>query len=191
MLNCISGFKSAVLIGTKSSEGIDNLAVFNSVVHIGANPPLMGFILRPTTVRRDTYENIKDTKYYTFNHINSEIIINSHQTAASYDASESEFEAVGLSKEYIEDCNAPFVKESKIKIGLEYVNEYPIEENGTILIIGKVIYLSFPDEIQSEDGWLDIAKADTVAINGLDSYYTPTKASRLSYAVPERMPKEI
>ena len=48
LLNKISGLKPANLIGTKSKSGQTNLAVFNSVVHIGANPPYLGFILRPT-----------------------------------------------------------------------------------------------------------------------------------------------
>jgi len=69
LLNKVSGLKSANLIGTKSKEGQTNLAVFNSVVHIGANPPYLGFILRPTTVERHTYENIKETGVYTFNQI--------------------------------------------------------------------------------------------------------------------------
>ena len=65
LLNKVSGVKPGNLIGTRSESGINNLAVFNSVVHIGANPPYLGFILRPTTVERHTYENIKETGYYT------------------------------------------------------------------------------------------------------------------------------
>ncbi|PTL98815.1 MAG: flavin oxidoreductase, partial [Candidatus Arcticimaribacter sp.] len=48
MINSCTGYKSANLIGTQSKEGNTNLAVFNSVVHLGSNPPLIGFILRPT-----------------------------------------------------------------------------------------------------------------------------------------------
>ncbi len=57
--NTLTGFKSANLIGTYDENDKENLAIFNSVIHLGANPPLMGFILRPTTVERHTYENIK------------------------------------------------------------------------------------------------------------------------------------
>ncbi|MEM8846156.1 MAG: hypothetical protein AAGD17_03545 [Bacteroidota bacterium] len=56
-INTISGFKSANLIGSKSKEGISNLAIFNSVIHLGSNPALLGFVLRPITVERHTYEN--------------------------------------------------------------------------------------------------------------------------------------
>ena len=72
-INSLSGFKSANLIGTISSEGKTNLAIFSSVIHVGANPPLMGFLMRPVSVERHTYTNIKETNCFTINHINKEI----------------------------------------------------------------------------------------------------------------------
>ena len=50
LINSVTGFKSANLIGTTSKEGITNLAVFSSITHLGSNPPFIGFVLRPTTV---------------------------------------------------------------------------------------------------------------------------------------------
>ena len=47
LINSITGYKSANLIGTQNLNGITNLAIFSSIIHIGSNPPLMGFILRP------------------------------------------------------------------------------------------------------------------------------------------------
>ena len=60
LINSCSGYKSANLIGSISKEGVPNVAVFSSVTHLGSNPPTLGFILRPTTVPRDTYKNIKE-----------------------------------------------------------------------------------------------------------------------------------
>ena len=65
LINSCSGYKSANLLGSVSSEGIENVAVFSSVTQIGSNPPMLGFFLRPTTVIRNTYENIKATGVYT------------------------------------------------------------------------------------------------------------------------------
>jgi flavin reductase (DIM6/NTAB) family NADH-FMN oxidoreductase RutF len=61
LINGLSGFKSALLIGTTNAKGQQNLAIFSNVVHIGANPPLMGLIHRPVSVEKHTYENIKST----------------------------------------------------------------------------------------------------------------------------------
>jgi flavin reductase (DIM6/NTAB) family NADH-FMN oxidoreductase RutF len=54
-INSLSGFKSANLIGTISKTGKTNLAIFNSVIHVGANPSLIGLLIRPASVPRHTY----------------------------------------------------------------------------------------------------------------------------------------
>ena len=58
LINSVTGFKPAVLIATKSRDGQENVAIFSSVVHLGSTPPLIGFIMRPTTVPRQTLEYI-------------------------------------------------------------------------------------------------------------------------------------
>ena len=58
IINSITGIKPANLIGTMIKNNL-NLAIFSSVVHLGSNPALIGFILRPQQkIRRHTYENI-------------------------------------------------------------------------------------------------------------------------------------
>ena len=84
-INSITGFKSATLIGTISKKGNANLAIFNSVIHVGANPPALGFLMRPISVERHTYNNIKETGCFTVNHINREIFKQAHQTSARYE----------------------------------------------------------------------------------------------------------
>ena len=64
LINSLAGVKQAFLIGSKSSSGHSNLAIFNSLIHIGANPPLWGFLCRPDTVKRDTLQNILETGEY-------------------------------------------------------------------------------------------------------------------------------
>lgn len=191
MMNCISGFKSASLIATKSKSGATNLAIFNSVQHVGANPPIISFILRPLTVERHTFENILETGFYTINHIHSGIIKIAHQTAAKYTKDSSEFHEIGFIEDYIDDFPVPYVGSAKIKIGLKYLNHYEIKENGTLLVLGSVEEINYPEDIQEDDGWLDLAEADTVAINGLDSYYSTEKIARFSYAIPDKMPEEL
>lgn len=184
LINSCTGYKSANLIATKSEDGYTNVAVFNSVTHIGSDPPLIGFILRPQTVPRNTYFNLKDIKVFTINHIQKDMIKKAHQTAARYEKEESEFEHTGLEEEYLFDFYAPFVKQSSIKIGCRYVNEYHIAENDTILVIGEIEHLYFEEGIQMPDGWLRLEDADTVTINGLDAYALPVLLDRFHYAKP-------
>ena len=92
LINSCSGYKSANLIGSVSKEGITNVAVFSSITHLGSNPPTLGFILRPTTVPRDTYKNIKESGVFTINHIHEDIIKEAHHTSAKYKEEISEFD---------------------------------------------------------------------------------------------------
>lgn len=191
LMNSISGFKSANLIGTKSLEGKENLAVFNSVFHIGANPPLMGFILRPLTVSRNTYDNIIESAYFTINHIHKSFVKEAHHTSAKYNASVSEFEKSGLSPHYEDGFHAPYVKESAIRIGLKFEESILIRSNDTRMIVGRVKNIHIPDELLAEDGWIDLSKAGTVAISNLDTYYTSELMDRLAYAKPDEEVKSL
>ncbi|MCL6493604.1 MAG: flavin reductase family protein [Ignavibacterium sp.] len=190
-VNSLSGFKSANLIGTVSKEGKTNLAIFSSVIHVGANPPAIGFLMRPVSVERHTYTNIKETNYFTINHINKNIFKKAHQTSARYDKDVSEFDECGLTPEYSDTIKAPYVRESKIKIGCRLVEEHEIKFNGTIFIVGEILEVILPDDIVGEDGFVDIEKAGTITISELDSYHETKRIARLSYAKPGIEPKEI
>ena len=190
-VNSLSGFKSANLIGTISSEGKTNLAIFSSVIHVGANPPLMGFLMRPVSVERHTYNNIKETGHFTINHINKEIFKQAHQTSARYEKDISEFDACGLTPEFTEAIKAPYVKESKIKIGLKFVEEQEIKYNGTIFMVGEIIEIILPEDVVLKDGFVDIEKAGSIAISGLDSYHETKRITRLPYAKPFVEPNKL
>lgn len=182
LINSVSGFKSANLIGTVSSKGNTNLAIFSSVIHVGANPPLIGLLMRPVSVPRHTYLNIKETNQFTINHVNSSIYKNAHLTSARFNEEESEFTKCGLTEEYLNDFKAPFVKESKIKMSVKFIEENEIKANSTILIIGEIQSIYLPDNIIEDDGSLNIEKADTAAISGLYSYHKTTLIEKLAYA---------
>lgn len=184
LVNSLSGFKSLNLIGTVNKDGQTNLAVFNSVMHIGANPPLMGFISRPDSVERHTLENIQQTGYYTINHVNKDIFEKAHQTSARYKREQSEFDVSGLTAEYKNNFSAPFVQESSIQIGLILKEIVSVKSNGTHLIVGEITDLYFPEEIWEETGILDIEKAGTVAGSSLDGYHTTQLLKRMKYAKP-------
>lgn len=184
LVNSTGGFKSICLIGTLDQYCHTNLAPFNSIVHIGASPPLIAFIVRPDSVDRHTLSNILDTGVYTINHLNSSVYRKAHQSSARYAREISEFDAVGLTADYKHDFAAPYVKESNIQIGMKFKERVDLAINGTILIIGQIEHLYFPDDCLCDDGFLDIEKAKTITCSGLDSYHTTQRLERLSYAKP-------
>jgi len=184
LINSLSGFKSLNLIGTVNQSGQTNLAIFNSVVHIGANPPLMGFISRPDTVEKHTLENIREMGYFTINHVNKDIYEKAHQTSARYPRNQSEFDATGLIADYKNSFSVPFVRESNIQIGLELKEIIPVKTNNTLLVIGEILDLYFPSEIWDDSGVLDLEKAETIAGSSLDGYHSTQLMKRIKYAKP-------
>ena len=185
MINSCTGYKSANLIGTQSENGKTNLAVFNSVVHLGSNPPLIGFILRPTSVPRHSHQNMKKNGLFTINHIHQSQIEDAHHTSAKYPEEISEFDQTSLVEEYKEGIKAPFVKNAPLQLGCTYVNEYHIKENDTLMLVGQVEHIFMEDEMLLEDGWVQLDKGGVVAINGLDGYALPKLLERYPYARPK------
>jgi flavin reductase (DIM6/NTAB) family NADH-FMN oxidoreductase RutF len=183
-INSISGFRSVALIGTIDTNGQTNLAIFSSIVHIGSNPPLLSFIMRPDSVERHTLTNIMETGFYTINHINAGIYEKAHQTSARYPKNVSEFDATGLTPVFKNDFVAPFVAESNIQIGMEFKERINISINQTSMIIGEIKFVHYPDNCLLDDGFVDIEKAGTITSSGVDSYHTTQLLQKLEYAKP-------
>ena len=182
-VNSLSGVKSANLIATKSKDGQSNLAIFSSVVHLGANPALVGFVMRPNTVERHTYLNIIETGCYTINHVHEGVFRQAHQTSARY--IDSEFEKCQLHEEYLNDFYAPSVEESKVKYGVRF-SDLKNLANGCKFIIGEIEWVSFDKMALIDDGYLDIAQLGSTGVVALDGYHSIRPLERLSYAKPEQ-----
>ena len=183
-VNSLAGFRQAVLVGTKSIDGNTNLAIFNSLIHLGSNPSLFGLINRPDSVQRDTLQNILDTKEYTLNFVQTSDYKKAHQTSARYAKEDSEFEKVGFTEVYHPNCKAPFVQEAKVQIDMKFEESIPIEINGTILIIGSINQVIIDDELVAEDGFVQLSNADVLISQGLDAYFSVSAIGRLPYAKP-------
>ncbi|MFD2787352.1 flavin reductase family protein [Hymenobacter rubripertinctus] len=193
LINAITGFKPVNLLGTVGAAGQSNLAVISSVVHLGSNPPLLGLVMRPPSVERHSYDNIRAGGTYTLNHVHAGIARAAHLTSANFPREVSEFAATGLTEQYLDDFPAPYVRESRLKIGLQLVQQVPIEANGTVLLIGQVAHLYLPDAsgVLRTDGSLDLTAAGTVALSGLDTYYEARPVARYGYARPHQPLPEL
>ena len=192
LINSITGIKPANLIGTISSKQETNLAIFSSVMHLGSDPALLGFILRPAQdVPRHTFENIMENGFYTINHVQTSFIEKAHYTSTKYKKEESEFEKCQLTEEYIGDFKAPFVKESRVKYALALKEIIPIKWNDTFLVIGEIQHVKLEDDILLDDGFLSLDKASSLCSNGTDGYYSTQLIDRYQYARPGVNPKRI
>ena len=185
-INSLSGFKSANLVGTRGQLSGDNLAIVSSVVHIGAHPPLLGMVMRPHTVQRDTLENIKQTGVYTLNNVTQDMVRSAHQTSARYNSDISEFEQVGLTPLDSNVIAAPYVAESTIQLSLQVQDIVFLAINKTELVIGQIVEAILPEGLIDKTGYLDIEACGSMAISGLVSYHQTKRVDRFGYAKADK-----
>jgi flavin reductase (DIM6/NTAB) family NADH-FMN oxidoreductase RutF len=189
LINSITGIKPVNLIGSISGKGESNLAIFSSVVHLGSNPALLGFIIRPSgLVKRDTADNILETGYYTINHVHESFAERAHYTSAKFEKSESEFVKCHLTEEFIYNFKAPFVKESRVKLGMKFLEQIPIKINGTAMIVGEIEHLIVEDSAVNDAGYLDLSAVNNIGLSGLNTYYQLNKIASYPYARVEDLP---
>jgi len=192
LINSVTGFKSANLLATQSKSGIDNVAIFSSVTHLGSDPAMFTFVQRPLGHGvGHTYENLIATGQITLNHIHLGLTNKAHQSSAKYDEDVSEFEQLQMEKEFKKGITAPFVRSAQIQIAASYENEYYIKENRCIIVVCRITDVFLADGLQLEDGFVNLEKAGTMAINGLDAYATTSINDRLSYAKVDEPLKSI
>lgn len=188
LLNSISGYKQVALIGTSNRDGLSNLGLFSSIVHLGADPALIGYIQRPVSGAGDTYRNIMEKGYYSINLVPEKILEQAHYTSAKFPSDVSEFSTCRLTEEYSPGFPAPFVFECPVKIGMKLVEVVPITYNNTRLVIGAVELLMFPKASLRDDGNLDLSVANLVSVTGLETYHRMEKIATYPYAKANAVP---
>ena len=191
LLNSLSGFKATHLVATIDGGGTPNLALFHNVVHLGADPALIGMVNRPRSAAPHTLANIEITGKWTMNSVHPEILAKAHQCSAKYEEGVNEFEETGLTAVYKDSWPVPVVGESVIQYALSLVEIIPIRHNQTFFIIGRIEQLWIEEELLQPDGFLALEKAAVVASTGLDAYYLPRPLARLPYARPDREPRRL
>jgi flavin reductase (DIM6/NTAB) family NADH-FMN oxidoreductase RutF len=192
-INSLAGFRQAVLVGTQSAAGKTNLAIFNSLIHLGANPALFGLINRPDSVQRDTLQNIESQGVYTLNYVAGADYQKAHQTSARYPQGVSEFEQVGFEEQYRPSLEAPFephtfpapfVAGAMVQIGMKFEERVDLKINGTVLLIGSIQSVYIDDALVAADGFVNLSEAGVLVSQGLDAYFTTSPLGRLPYAKP-------
>ena len=189
LINSITGFKSVALIGSQNKASATNLALFSQIIHVGANPPLLGILFRPHTVPRHTLENILENQFFTVNHLQEAFVEKAHQTSARWDT--SEFDACHLTPLYSPSLKAPYVEEAQVRLGLQYVEHHTLTVNQSVFLVGEILEIILPQQVIGEDGFVDLMQAGTLTCSGLDSYHSTQKVVRYSYAKPNLPLKKI
>jgi flavin reductase (DIM6/NTAB) family NADH-FMN oxidoreductase RutF len=94
----------------------------------------------------------------------------------------------GLTEAYLHDFPAPFVAESKVKIGMKFIEEVNVKANGTKLIIGEIHELIMPEDCLDDKGYVRLDRLYDVGIGGLNSYYNLKRIATFPYARVNELP---
>jgi flavin reductase (DIM6/NTAB) family NADH-FMN oxidoreductase RutF len=189
-VNSLSGFKPVSLIATVNKAGQPNLAIFSNIVHLGADPALIGFINRPKEAAPHTIKNIEESSFYTINHILPAFVEKAHQTSAKYADEVNEFDAVGLTAVHKDGFSVPYVAESHVQMALSLSEIIPLS-NGTYLVVGSLEHAYVNEQAVASDGFIELSKEGSIVSAGLDAYYTTTPLQRFSYAKADQPLSQI
>jgi len=189
-VNSLSGFKPVSLIATVNKAGQPNLAIFSNIVHLGADPALIGFINRPKEAAPHTIRNIEETGFYTINHILPAFVEKAHQTSAKYADGVNEFDTVGLTAVHKDGFSVPYVAESRVQMALSLSEIIPLS-NGTFLVVGALEHAYVNEQSVASDGFIELSKEGSIVSSGLDAYYTTKPLQRFTYAKADQPLTEV
>jgi flavin reductase (DIM6/NTAB) family NADH-FMN oxidoreductase RutF len=142
----------------------------------------MGMVLRPPGDDAHTYKNLLATGQCTFNHISVDWVGKAHQCSARYPAEVSEFDAVGLTPCGMQgEWKAPAAAEARVRMGLTLAEDMVLPNRCHFMVL-DVQWVEVDGRAVAEDGYVDLGRAGTTAISGLDGYHDTRHLGRLSYA---------
>ncbi|MCX8113025.1 MAG: flavin reductase family protein [Bacteroidia bacterium] len=176
-INCLIGVKNLHVLITRNTNRTYNAAIFNSGLHLGSSPPFVGFLLRPTTVPRHTYENLRLYPFATLNAVSEGFYKKAHQTHLKLPYGESELDLFGLALDEGIDEDIPYLTESPLRARLRLVEEHLLTMNQTRLLVFAVETVHIAIEPDS-DGFFRLDDLHLVAGSGCDAYWQVKYLSR-------------
>ena len=152
-------------VGTRSKNGVNNLAPFSFYNCFSSKPPIIGFstIPRPDGRKKDTLQNILDTREFTLNSASYSLVKEMSKSAATLEPDHDEFAYAGLEAAQAPHINAPYVKEALLvfECTLHEVISFGNEPGSGNLILGEIRHILIDDSIY-HGGRIDFEKLDPV-----------------------------
>lgn len=159
-------------IGSRSSDGVDNLAPFSFFNAVAASPPTVIFsTVRAHGHHKDTLRNVIDTEVFTVNTVTEEVVEAMNLTAGSYDSDVDEFEVARLTKVESSTVSAPMVSEAKANFECQLTQIVDIGGHAPMassIVIGEILCLHIDSSI------LDGMRIDQEALRAVGRMGGPT-----------------
>lgn len=161
--------------GTRSVDGVNNLAPFSFYNCFSSNPPIVGFSVMPRADgrRKDTLQNIEDSRCFTLNCVSHRFMKEMSRSAALLEPDDDEFEYARLEPAEGAHVAAPYVKEALLvyECTLHDIVRLGSGPGSGNLILGQVRYVHVRDELY-QNGRIDFETLDPVGRLAGDWYST-------------------
>jgi len=137
-------------IGTRSAEGVNNLAPYSFFNGVAASPPTVMFA--PTGqphARKDTLANVRATEVFTVNIVDYSLGPAMNLSSGTYPEDVDEFEVAGLTVREAESVDAPTVAEAPATLECRVLEIVDIGEApmGSTVVFGEVLAFNVADRI--------------------------------------------
>ena len=164
-------------IGSRSTDGVPNLAPYSFFNAVATNPPVLLFSTGVFDgIIKDSLQNIRDTGVFTASLVDHALAVAMNDSSATLDPDGDEFEKTGLTAANFGQVDAPGVEEAKAVVECEAVREVEFgDKDGLhhVITFGEVI--AFHIDSQVLDGTrIDPVRLDALGrLAGMD--YTTTR----------------
>jgi flavin reductase (DIM6/NTAB) family NADH-FMN oxidoreductase RutF len=166
-------------VSSVSAEGVENLAPHSFFTVSCVNPPIIQF----TSVgRKDSLNNIDATGEFVVCLTPEWLWEQVNATGTDFPPQESEFEAVGLSREPSLRVRPCRVAESPV--ALECVRHETLSFGDSTVVFGRVVHASV-DEGALTDGWPDVRKLKPLGRLGSNEWSLPGQVVKID-RIPRR-----
>lgn len=146
-------------ISTVDEDGTQNLAPYSFFNAVSSDPPHVLFCSGQRNGRhKDSVSNILQTKEFVVNLVSESTAEAMNITATELPPEVDEFEVANLTPLPSKLVKPPRVGESKVNFECRLVHHYQIEdsrENGSIIVVGRVVMMHISDEIIGENNRID------------------------------------
>ncbi len=154
-------------------SGATNAAPFSWYQSVCAEPPLiiLALAFRPGGVEKDTLRNIRAGGGFVVNIATVEQVGAVVATSQDLPAGTSELEAAGLATTPARRVKAPYIAASPVHLECELFETHQYGgDDGTTLVVGRIVYVHADDEVLDERGSVDPAKVTFLARLGGRDY---------------------
>lgn len=144
-------------VSTRSAAGVDNLAPHSFFQIVSTAPPI---VMISTMGEKDTARNARETGHMVVCGAPEHLVEEINLTGVEFPADQSEFDAIGLTREASERVTPVRVAESPYALECEVVDI--IEMGNGVLVFGEVVLIAI-DETMMEGSHVRASGLDLVS----------------------------